>query len=62
MDSVDFAAAAVNEGLPKRRTLVSESRTFDMMGRLHADMFFQRGWREDKISSQKRPFLCNGSM
>ena len=41
MDSVDFAAAAVNEGLAKRRTLVAESRTFDMMGRLHADMFFQ---------------------
>ena len=41
MDSVDFAVDAVNEGLAKRRTLVLESRTFDMMGRLHAAMFFQ---------------------
>ena len=41
MDSVDFAADAVNEGLAKRRTLVAESRTFDMTGRLHAHMFFQ---------------------
>jgi len=41
MDSVDFAAAAVNGGLAKRRALVAGSREFDMMGRLHADIFFQ---------------------
>ena len=41
MDSVDFAAAEVNDGLAKRRALVRGSREFDMMGRLHADMFFQ---------------------
>jgi len=40
MDSVDFAAGAVNDDVAKRRTLVAESRTFDMMGRLYADMFF----------------------
>jgi len=39
---VTFAdAAAVNEGLAKRRTLARQSREFDMMGRLHADLFFQ---------------------
>ena len=68
MDSVDFAADAVNEGLAKRRTLVAESRTFDMTGRLHADMFFQdrylasqRGGRKDKTSSQQRPFCLMGA-
>jgi len=32
MDSVDFAAAAVNDGLAKRRALVAGSRELDMMG------------------------------
>ena len=41
MDSVDFAADAVNDGLAKRRALVAGSRELDMMGRLHADIFFQ---------------------
>jgi len=42
LDSVDFAdAAAVNEGLAKRRTFARQSQEFDMMGRLHADLFFQ---------------------
>jgi len=41
MDSVDLADNAANDGLVKRRALGLESRTFDMMGRLHADIFFQ---------------------
>ena len=42
MDSVNFANAdAINDGLAKRRALVAGSRKFDMMGRLHADIFFQ---------------------
>ena len=42
MDTVTFAdAAAINEGLAKRRTLARQSREFDMVGRLHADLFFQ---------------------
>ena len=41
MDSVDFAAGEVNEGLAKRRALMVGSRQFDMMGHLHADIFFQ---------------------
>jgi len=41
MDSVDLADSAANDGLVKRRTLGLESRTFDMMGRMHADIFFQ---------------------
>jgi len=42
MNSVDFAEDGdTNDGLVKRRAFVRESRTFDMMGRLHADIFFQ---------------------
>ena len=43
MNSVDFADDGdTNDGLVKRREFVRKSRTFDMMlGRLHADIFFQ---------------------
>ena len=41
MDSVDLADNAANDGLVKRRALGLDSRTFDMMGRLHADIFLQ---------------------
>ena len=40
-DSVGANAALRNDGLMKRRAIGSESREFDMMGRLHADIFFQ---------------------
>jgi len=36
-----LADNAANGGLLKRRALGLESRTFDMIGRLHADIFFQ---------------------
>ena len=43
MDSVEVGddAAARNDGLMKRRFIARQSREFDMMGRLHADIFFQ---------------------
>jgi len=41
MDSVGLADNAANDGLVKRRALGLESHTFDMMGRLHSDIFFQ---------------------
>jgi len=41
MDSVDLADNAANDGLRKLRAMGLESRTFDMMGRLHTDIFFQ---------------------
>ena len=40
MDSVDFANN-VNNGLVTRRRLARQSRVMDMMGCLHADIFFQ---------------------
>ena len=43
MDSVNVGdnVALRNDGLVKRRAIGSESRESDMMGRLHADIFFQ---------------------
>jgi len=41
MDSVTLVDDTANDGLLKRRALGLESRTFDMMGRLHADIFFE---------------------
>jgi len=43
MDSINFGdnPALRNDGLVKRRSVIRESREFDMMGRLHADIFFQ---------------------
>ena len=50
MDTVNFAdAAAVNEGLAKRRTFARQSREFDMMGRLHADLFFQERFMLNEV-------------
>ena len=40
MDSVDFAENA-RSGLAKRRAIARQSHVFDMMGRIHADIFFQ---------------------
>jgi len=43
MDSIEFGGdvAARNSGLVQRRSIATQSREFDMMGRLHADIFFQ---------------------
>jgi len=43
MDSIEFGGdvAARNSGLVQRRSIAAQSRKFDMMGRLHADIFFQ---------------------
>ena len=51
MDSVNVGdnAAVRNDGLIKRRVIGSESREFDMMGRLHADIFFQDRYMLNEI-------------
>jgi len=42
MDSIDFQDEnEVNKGLAARRRMARESRVIDMMGHLHADIFFQ---------------------
>ena len=45
MDEVVTEAAdghAPNKGLQKRRALIAESREFDMIGRIHGDVFFKK--------------------
>ena len=49
LDSLDFADATRHKGLARRRQLASESRVFDMMGRLHADIFFQDRYMINEI-------------
>jgi len=42
MDNIDFTTAnAINNGLATRRRLTRQSQVIDMMGRIHADIFFQ---------------------
>lgn len=41
MDSIEVAGADQNSGFMERRALAAASNTIDMMGRLHADIFFQ---------------------
>jgi len=43
MDSIEVGGdvAVRYDGLMKRRSIARESREFDMMARLHADIFFQ---------------------
>jgi len=51
MDSVDVGddAAARNDSLMKRRFIAKQSREFDMMDRLHADIFFQGRYMLNKV-------------
>ena len=68
MDSIDVGdnAALRNNGLMKRRAIGRQSRDFDMMGRLHADIFFQDRYMLNEIGikmktdSQQKRFLCHG--
>jgi len=60
MDSIDFAAANVNSGLGTRRTLARESRVIDMMGRIHADIFFQDRYMLNEVSV-KIKLICSNN-
>jgi len=68
MDSVDLADNAANDGLLKRRALGLENRTFDMMGRLHADVFFQDRYMINevgvkiKLTRSRDDFCLMGAM
>jgi len=68
MDSVDLADNAANDGRVKRRALRLESRTFDMTGRLHADIFFQDRYMINevgvkiKLTHSRDDFCLMGAM
>ena len=51
MDSVDFANN-VNDGLVTRSRLARRSRVIDMMGRLHADIFFQDRYMINEVNAK----------
>ena len=52
MDETVLAAVeghAPNAGLQKRRALIAESKEFDMMGRIHCDIFFQEKYLLNEV-------------
>ena len=59
---------AANDGLLKRRALGLESRTFDMMGRRHADIFFRDRYMINevgvkiKLTRSRHDFCLLGAM
>jgi len=61
MDSIDFAAANVNSGLGTRRNLACESRVIDMMGRIHADIFFQDRYMLNEVGVKIKLIRSNSA-
>jgi len=59
MDSLDFANAdAINNGLATRRRLTRQSQVIDMMGRIHADIFFQERYMLNEVGV-KIKLICS---
>jgi len=54
MSSVDVAAtgADANEGMKARARLAAGSRVIDMMGRIHADIFFQERYMLNEVNTR----------
>lgn len=52
MDTVNFTEATRNAGLYKRSTFTNESHVVDMMGRIHADIFFQDRYMLNEVSTK----------
>jgi len=67
MDATSITANERNEGLFRRRALAVGSREFDMMGRQHADLFFQDRFMLNevgvkiKLISSKNAFCLMGA-
>jgi len=50
MDEMDFGAAARNSGLWNRSRFTRGSRVVDMIGRIHADIFFQNRYLLNEVN------------
>jgi len=50
MDVVDFGEAARNRGLWNRSRFTHRSRVVDMIGRIHADIFFQNRYLLNEVN------------
>ena len=49
-----FSAANANEGLGKRRQLISRSKTVDLIGRIHSDIFTQNRYMLNGVDLRLR--------
>jgi len=52
MDAADFAAATRNDGFFKRSKMAEKSHLVDMMGRIHADIFFQERYMLNEVNTK----------
>jgi len=52
MDATDFAAATRNDGFFKRSQFAEKSHSIDMMGRIHADIFFQERYMLNEVNTK----------
>jgi len=52
MDAVDFAEANRNAGLYNRAQFTKESHLVDMIGRIHADIFFQERYMLNEVNTK----------
>ena len=52
MDAVDVTGAAVNSGFVERVEQTTASKTVDMMGRIHADIFFQERYMLNEVNTK----------
>jgi len=50
---------APNVGLQKRCALISESKEFDMMGRIHGDIFFQEKYLLNEVGMKIKLIRSN---
>ena len=51
MNSVNFEDPHLNVGFAKRGALTELSKMVDMMGRIHADMFFQERYMLNEVNT-----------
>ena len=54
MDDVDPTAALCNSGLKKRHAYISEGKTVDLLGRIHADLFYQQKFLPNDVTIRIR--------
>jgi len=61
MDVVDFGEAALNTGLWNWSRFTRGSRAVDMVGRIHADIFFQNRYLPNKVNVKIKLVMSRNS-
>jgi len=54
MDSANPLPAGANDGLKKRTAYISQGKTVDLMGRIHADLFYQQKYIPNDLTIRIR--------